>query len=92
MSDNPHRNLSDALPLPMYGDMILDAYRKLGMEVVVTVHVGDLATGAVTGTSNMPPETEHEFMKWILRQREEGGVSHEEVDYGDKDNPKEKLN
>ncbi len=92
MSDNPHKNLGDILPLSMYGEMILEAYRKMGLEVVVSIHVGNPEDGAVTGTSNMSLEAEHHFIEWILEQRIKGGVTHEKRDYADKANPKEKLN
>lgn len=86
-----HQRLTDAMPLSMYGDAIVEAYRKLGIEVVVSIHVGNLADGAVTGSTNLQPENEKHFLEWILEQRESGGFTIESQDYGPSDG-KEKLN
>lgn len=89
MSDNPHKKFTEALPLWSYAEMITKAYEKMGHHVVVSVHVGDLETGAVTSASNMEAEQENDLLAWILQQRRSGGI---EVTRTGDEIDKEKLN
>jgi hypothetical protein len=71
MSTTPPR-LRD-VPLQLYGDLIIEQLTKMGFESLgLSITVGDITNGDVSGATNMTPEAELGLLKWVITEREAG--------------------